>query len=232
MHRSSPYLPVPTQRDPSLPEQPRPLAYADVFVDDFIALAQRSGNSRRVRRILMHAIDDVFRPLDASDSSHRREPISLKKLRKGDCSWSTVKLVLGWIIDTATMTIQLPPHRVERLAEILASIPLTQKRTSVKKWYKVLGELRSMSIALPGSRNIFSHMQSALSVKKGNRVTLDKGVHSALEDFRFILKDISKRPTRIAELVPLLASAMGHHDASGTGAGGVWFPSTHIWLQS
>lgn len=75
-------------------------------------------------------------------------------------------------------------------------------------------------------------MQSALSVKKGNRVTLDKGVHSALEDFRFILKDISKRPTRIAELVPLLASAMGHHDASGTGAGGVWFPSRHICPRS
>jgi hypothetical protein len=232
VHRSSPYLPVPTQRDPSLPEQPRPLAYVDVFVDDFIALAQQSGNSRRVRRILMHAIDDVFRPLEASDSPHRREPISLKKLRQGDCSWSTVKLVLGWIIDTVTMTIQLPPHRVERLAEILASIPTTQKRTSVKKWYKVLGELRSMSIALPGSRNIFSHMQSALSVKKGHRVTLDRGVHSALEDFRFILKDIAKRPTRIAELVPLLASAMGHHDASGRGAGGVWFPSTHICPRS
>ena len=32
------------------------------------------------------------------------------------------------------------------------------------------------------------------------------------------------RPTRITELIPLLASAMGYHDASGEGAGGVWFP--------
>ena len=227
-HSSPRHLPVPTLRDPSLPKQSRPLSYVDVFVDDFIGLAQQSGNSRRVRRILMHAIDDVFRPLEATDSIHRREPISLKKLRKGDCSWSTVKLVLGWIIDTANMTIHLPPHRVERLAEILASIPVTQRRCSVQKWYKVLGELRSMSLALPGSRNIFSHMQSALSLKTGNRVALDKGVHAALDDFRFILKDIANRPTRIAELVPLLASALGHHDASGTGAGGVWFPATHL----
>jgi len=33
---------------------------------------------------------------------------------------------------------------------------------------------------------------------------------------------------RIAELVPLLASAEGHKDASGLGAGGVWFPAEHL----
>lgn len=62
-------------------------------------------------------------------------------------------------LDTVNMTVTLPPHRVERLAEILASIPLDQKRTSVRKWHKVLGELRSMSLALPGARHLFSHMQ-------------------------------------------------------------------------
>ncbi|KAL7447882.1 hypothetical protein ACHAWC_000183, partial [Mediolabrus comicus] len=57
---------------------------------------------------------------------------------------------------------------------------------------------------------------------------LNKGVHDALEDFRWILADLKRRPTRIAELVPLLASAEGHHDASGKGAGGVWFPAKHL----
>ena len=156
---------LPIDRDPSLPSSGRPLSYVDIFVDDFIGLAQEYSNSRRVRRILLHAIDDVFRPLDSTDSPFRRQPASLKKLDKGDCSWSTVKVILGWIIDTASMTVHLPPHRIERLAEILASIPVTQKRTSVRKWHKVLGELRSMSLALPGSRHLFSHMQYALSNK-------------------------------------------------------------------
>ena len=75
------------------------------------------------------------------------------------------------------MTIELPPHRLERLADILASIPPTQKRTSVKKWQTVLGELRSMSLALPGSRNIFSQMQNALSTPTKTRIALKKGVH-------------------------------------------------------
>jgi len=166
--------------------------------------------------------------LDDSDSIHRKEPVSLKKLRQGDCSWSTIKTMLGWIIDTVNLTIHLPPHRAQRLAEILASIPLTQKRTSVRKWHKVLGELRSMALALPGARHMFSHMQHALTNKLGTRVSLRKGVHQALEDFRWMLDNIASRPTRIGELVPLLSSAEGHHDASGAGAGGIWFPAPHL----
>ena len=223
-----PSVPVPLERDPSLPSQSRPLSYVDIFVDDFIGLAQDLTNGRRVRRILLHAIDDVIRPLSESDNVHRREPVSLKKLRQGDCSWSTVKQILGWVIDTVSMTIHLPPHRLQRLGELLASIPATQKRTSVKKWHKVLGELRSMSLALPGARHLFSHMQHALSSKLKGRVALNKGVHDALDDFRWILNDIASRPTRIAELVPLLASAEGHHDASGKGAGGIWFPANEL----
>ncbi|EJK56345.1 hypothetical protein THAOC_23791 [Thalassiosira oceanica] len=154
--------------------------------------------------------------------------LSLKKLRKGDCSWSTLKEMLGWIIDTVNLTISLAPRREERLAEILASIPITQKRTSVRKWHKVLGELRSMSLALPGARHLFSHMQHALATKLKGRVSLRKGVHDALDDFRWMLDNLASRPTRIAELVPLLSSAEGHHDASGTGAGGIWFPAAHL----
>ena len=81
--------------DPSLPTTGQPCAYVDVFVDDFVALAQGRSGGRRVRRILLHAVDNVLRPLDATDSKFRQEPVSLKKLQKGDCSWSTVKLVLG-----------------------------------------------------------------------------------------------------------------------------------------
>ena len=217
----------PAARDPSLPSPSTPLSYVDVFVDDFVALSQQHSNSRRVRTILLHAIDDVLRPLNDQDNPSRREPVSLKKLRQGDCSWGTIKLVLGWIIDTVNMTIHLPPHRVDRLAEVLNSIPTNQRRTSVKKWHKVLGELRSMSLALPGSRNIFSTMQNALSMKKGARVALNKGVHHALDDFRWMHNSISSRPTRLAELIPLAPIAEGHHDASGKGAGGVWFPAAH-----
>ena len=218
-------LPVPSNRDPCLPSKSDHLQYVDVFMDDFIALCQGTKDQRHVRSTLLYAIDEIFRPNDAHDNSYRREPVSIKKLKQGDCSWSTIREVLGWIINTATMTIQLPLHRQERLAEILASIPPSQKRISVKKWHKVLGELRSMATALPGARHIFSHMQLALTHRKKGRLALRKGVHQALNDFRWLASDISQRPTRIQELIPLQPSLMGDHDASGDGAGGVWFPS-------
>jgi hypothetical protein len=126
-------------RDPSLPNPPAPLAYADVYIDNFVGTAQRSppgthglDNRRRVRRLLLHAVDDVFCPLSGSDGPERREPVSMKKLAAGDCSWGTMKQDLGWVIDSVDMTIALPPHRTSRLLEVLDSFPPSQKRTSTK----------------------------------------------------------------------------------------------------
>ena len=227
-------VPCPDTTDPHLRRHhQRSKGYVDVFIDDFIALAQgTSADKRRVRQLLMHAIDTVFRPLDAQDSPSRREPISVKKLQNGDSSWGTIKTVLGWTLDTVGSTISLPQHRQERLAEILASIPKHQKRTSIKKWHKVLGELRSMSLALPGARSLFSFMQHALGSNRDGRIALAKGVHDALDDFRWLHKSISSRPTRMQELVPLPPSISGFHDAAKTGAGGVLFPDASITSRS
>jgi hypothetical protein len=84
-----------------------------------------------------------------------------------------------------------------------------------------------MSLALPGSRSIFSTMQNALALKTGGRLALDKGVHYALEDFWWMQKNISTRLTWIAEVVPLPPVAKGQ-DASELGAGGIWFPGPHL----
>jgi hypothetical protein len=219
-----------------LPEHPpirtwkrKALAKFDVFVDDFIGIGQ--GDPKRlmaIRQVLLHTIDDLFRPLDAADSVYRNEPSSTKKLGKGDGAWATRKIVLGWLIDTIAMTIELPPHRQERLREILADIKPDQKRTSVRKWQQVLGELRSMAIAIPGARGIFSLMQEALRHADGHhRIRLSRGVHDCLDDFRWMSNDLQSRPTRLFELVPQAEpDLLGACDASGRGMGGVWFPTT------
>ena len=87
-----------------------------------------------------------------------------------------------------------------------------------------------MVIALTCAQNLFSHIQHALTTKIKTRVALHKGIHQALDDFRWLLQDIQSCPTRIAELVPLLSSAEGHHDTSRKCDGGIWFPSAYIAL--
>ena len=82
----------------ALPQTPRkpPLATTDVYVDDFIALAQTQHHMTRVRRLLLQSIDEVLRPLLPSDSLFRKEPTSIKKLLQGDAHWAYRKTILGW----------------------------------------------------------------------------------------------------------------------------------------
>ncbi len=56
-------------RDPSLPTIGAPAIYVDVFVDDFVGLAQTHKNC--VRRTLLEAVDEDFWPLSLSDSPTR-----------------------------------------------------------------------------------------------------------------------------------------------------------------
>ena len=80
-----------------------------------------------------------------------------------------------------------------------------------------------MSLALSGLHHLFSNMQEALVSKIGTHISLKKGVHQALDNFWWLFRDITKQPTRIAEVVPINPSAVGYHDASSAGVGGVWF---------
>ena len=205
----------------------RPVQYWDIYVDDFLGLVQGNKWHRRaVKRILLQSLDRVFRPLDNNDVPDRQEPASLKKLRKGDGAWTTQKTMLGWQIDTADRTITLPPHRIDRLRDILAHIRPGQKYVPTKQWHKLLGELRSMAMALPGANGLFSLLQEAFRHEEPgrNRLRLTAPLHGFLEDFRLLAADISSRPTRIAEVVPdVYPATLGACDAAGTGMGGIHF---------
>jgi hypothetical protein len=52
----------------------------------------------------------------------------------GDATWAMRKLVIGWLLYTVAMTIQLPSHHLLQIFEILDTIGPTQRRTTVKKW--------------------------------------------------------------------------------------------------
>ena len=187
----------------------RPLAYIDVFVDDFLGVAQGDQSRRtRIRRLLLQSFDEVFRPLE-DDEGHRQEPVSVKKLLKGDAAWAVVKILLGWVVDSVRGTIELPPHREERLKELVGTF-LGRKRTSVKKWRQLIGELRSMTIALPGSEGLFTNMQAALvkANRSGNRVQITRHEQAELSDWAWLAESLCTRPTSIAGVVYWEPSAL------------------------
>jgi len=216
---------VPSQETDSIKYQ-RPMRYWDVYVDDFLGLVQGGKSTRtKVKRALLHSLDAIMRPVSALDNPHRQEPASVKKLRKGDATWSTRKIMLGWVIDTVDGTIELSTRRRNRLLQLLRDIDPTQKVIATKVWHKVLGELRSMALAIPGARGLFSLLQEVFRHEESTRprLRLTRAAHGFLDDFRWLARDLSARPTRIAELIPTEPSIVGACDAAGTGMGGVFF---------
>jgi hypothetical protein len=164
--------------------------------------------------------------LDLKDNKHRQEPGSVKKMSKGDATWTTINTILGWILDTVRLAIELPVHRVARLFELLDSFPTDQLRVSTKKWQQLVGELRFMVLAFPGGRGLFSVLQQVLKVRteNGTRLCLYIVVHTILKDFRLMATDLKDRTTRIVELLPSsFPETIGAQDAAGPGMGGVHF---------
>jgi hypothetical protein len=86
-------LPVPVTR---FYTRPHPVKSWDVYVDDFIGMVQGSSNHRRhAKQVLLHSLNKVLHCLDPSDNPHRQEPVSIKKMLKGDATWATRKIVFG-----------------------------------------------------------------------------------------------------------------------------------------
>ena len=52
-----------------------------------------------------------------------------------------------------------------------------------------------MALALSSSGGLFMHMQENLLHVNDKRVTLTRGVHAALSDFRWLADDLEKLPT-------------------------------------
>ena len=215
-----PHTRVPTTH--ALEPYSAPLSYVDVYMDDFLGLAQgHPGLRERVRSTIFQSIDDVLRPNCPTDSPHRLDPISLSKLAKGDAKWATRKVLLGWIVDTVAETIELPDHRRARLLAILENLK-DRRRVSVKDWHKALGELRSMILAVPGGRGLFSTLQTGFKQSDKHRIRITQPMADAIADLHHLALDLGSRPTRLGEVVPDIPVAIGAADASGAGMGGVW----------
>ena len=183
-----------------------------------------------LRRHLLSTIDRVLAQPN-SEESYRREAVSLKKLMKGDGAWSTRKIILGWVIDTVRQTVELPPHRKAELAAIFASLAQVQ-RISHKRYQQILGKLRFVSMAIPGSAGLFSALQLALNQSKGNRIRVSRLLRQHINAFASLAASLCHRPTHLAEIVPQDPSYVGVTDAAKAGMGGVYYSPDgqgHVW---
>ncbi len=197
-----------------------------VYVDDFLSAAVENAEGTLLRdtaRATLHAIHSVFPPPCETGDLSAKDPISEKKLEKGDARWATTKEVLGYIVDGVDRTIQLPPSRAADLLEELKKI-LRKDRVPLKRFRSIAGRLQHAARILPAARSFFTPINDAL---RGLPQFVGLGRHSevreALLDIGTIIKDLARRPTHVSELVQGDPDWIGYCDASAFGAGGVWF---------
>ena len=200
----------------------RPVAHVDAHVDDLIRLAQGMSLTALVSQAMLHSMDNAFRPVEPLDNPNCQEPASCKKLVKGDRHMAVKKTILGWDINSRQMTTCLTNCHLARLKELLDSIPQSRKHLPVKEWHKALGELRSMMMASPGSRGLFSALQLCFWHCK-TRMWVKTLVHNFLDDFQWLVQHLAECSMRICELVPAAPNIVGATNAAGEGMGGMCF---------
>ena len=214
------YKALPTTRRPT----DAPIRYLmEVYMDDFIDLVIPvcQQDLDHMAAATMTGIHDVFPP----STSAATDPISEKKLKRGDGAWANVKDILGMTFDGNAKTIWLATEKRDALLLVLKSwIRKASKRTGImfNEFRTTLSKLQHAFLTVPAGRGLLSAFYQVLS-KEPAHVYLhsNANLYNAVRDCRAFLRDTIGSPTRCKNLVTGWPDYVGITDASGHGLGGV-----------
>ena len=195
----------------------------EVYVDDFMSIVIPTSREQldHVATAVMTGIHDVF-PADLHDNN---DPISEKKLLKGEGQYSMLKTLLGFDFDGNRKTLWLEEEKRAKLLTILHQwLRATSRERGVPftEFESVVAKLRHAFTALPGGRGLLSPCNRVLKLRPPVvYFHRNEPLRSAMSDCRTLLRESTTRPTRCRELVAGWPDYVGVVDASSHGVGGV-----------
>ena len=199
------------------------ISLLEVFVDDFIALTDNTSREHltQLSRAMLHGIHTVFPPPSFTGHHIGGDPISEKKLKKLEGMWEQVKEVLGWMLDDANYTIELPAAKVAKIVATLKKLG-RQRTIRVLDFQKIAGTLHHASMGIPGGRGLFTAIWATLNSQKKGYIKVTANLKEVFRDFKWLCLQIANHPINVAQLVARLPDTHGYTDACKHGAGGVW----------
>ena len=196
----------------------------EVFVDDFMSLAIATSQQQLVHvgTSTMMGIHEVFPP----STVPKEDPISEKKMEKGDSQFDTQKTLLGFDFDGVNKTIWLEESKRASLLLILKGWLRTCRRSTqgipFKIFESVVAKVRHAFTTIPAGLGLMSPCNKILALKP-TTVFLQQNhpLRTAISDIRTLLKESVAAPTKCKELIGGWPHYIGYTDASGVGFGGI-----------
>jgi hypothetical protein len=202
---------------------------ADIYIDDTIGVAlDLNDNVNRVSTAIPLAIHTMARPLDPLDDIPRKEIISLKKF-SAEGQPSETKTVLGWFINTRTLTISLPLDKYNAWSQDINNI-ISTGRVSKSSMETLIGRLNHVAYLMDMLRHFMSRLRMALQRTQKHRFTYLKTCEKA--DLGLMLHFLHKATLKGVSLNNLSYRKATHifrSDASLHGIGGYNIISGKAW---
>jgi hypothetical protein len=134
----------------------------DVYIDDLISIGLALAHIiPRLTTAVLVAISCVFRPVHHSESSFRSAAISLRKLL-GEGQPAETKTILGWLLNSRTLTICLPPAKHLAWTSEIQRL-LAQGFTSKSDLETLIGRLNHVGYTIPLARHFLHRLRSLLA---------------------------------------------------------------------
>jgi hypothetical protein len=143
-----------------------------------------------------------------------KDPITQKKIKKGDATMATVREVLGVIVNGVGQTVQLAKKKAGAIIKELARL-IKWKIIPLKRVEKIVGKLIHACTILPTSKSLLTPIYRSMA-SQPSMVGLGKEseVWAEMLNLKTMIKSIAARPTHVFELIPRTSSFVGLVGAS------------------
>ena len=193
----------------------------EVFVDDFIGLAipQSRMQLDHIATGTMTGVHDVFPP----DDTDANDPISEKKLKKGEGAWATKKELLGITFDGEQKTVWLGTEKRDAIIDTLTQwLGTGSTGVPFHEFQSTLSKLQHAFITIPAGKGLLSPFFRVLSINPSHvHIHTNATLRLAVADCRTFLRESISAPTKCTNLVADWPDFIGITDASAHGLGGV-----------
>jgi hypothetical protein len=206
------------------------LGYADIYIDDTIGITPDLwDNTKRLSRAIPLAINSIARPTEDLDVIPRKDIILMKKFKVEGRLEEEVKKVLGWILNTRTLTLSLPHDKLRDWSHDISKM-ISGKKLHFKSLESILGKLNHVACSFPPMRHYMGRLCQALQHSSLSKGWTSFSAHE-LRDLDTMLLFLNKAANGISlnNLVFRKPDFIYRSDASEFGIGGYNILSGVAW---